>query len=109
MGFIGMYFHLTEAVIESLTVVLPPRSVLTWAAILNQDSSWFPWKVMSHLLTVSDGSAKLAELSELGSQSSFFLKKSRSVFVKVVLCEGDSSFCKYLGGFSKVWGCIFAL
>lgn len=61
MGFVWMYFHLTEAVIESLTVVLPPRSVATQAAILNQGSPWFPWKVMSHLLTVNYGNAKLSE------------------------------------------------
>lgn len=54
-----MYFHLTEAVIESLTIVLPLRSVPTPAAVLNESSSRFPWKVLSHLLTVNYGNAKL--------------------------------------------------
>lgn len=58
-----MYFPLTEVVIESLTIVLPWRSVPIWAAILNQGSSWFPSKVMSHLLTVKGGNAKLSESS----------------------------------------------
>lgn len=69
MGFIWVYFHLTEMVIESLTIVLLLRSVPARPAILNQACSWFSWKVMSHLLTVSYGNAELPEQSEEGTQS----------------------------------------
>lgn len=64
-GFIWMYFHLTElvteVVIESLTIVLPPRNVPPQAAVLNQGSSEFPWRVTCHLLTVNYESAKLSD------------------------------------------------
>lgn len=95
-----MYFHLTEMVIESLTIVLPLRSVPTQPAILNQARSWFPWKVMSHLLTVSYGNAELSEQSEEGTQSiynSFYGNSLSELLPLVALLAytwGDSAKCR---------------
>lgn len=83
-----MHFHRTEAVIDSLTIGLPPRSIPTQAVILNPASSWFPSKAMSHLLTVHWGNAELRIFSGWDPNPFLFPnRKSRSEFLEPVLCS----------------------
>ena len=86
MGFIWVCFHLTEAVIESLTIVLLLRSVSTRAAILNQASSWVPLE--GNVLSV-DGelwqcktsiTVRGRDLKHL----EFLLRKSHSEFLPII-------------------------